>query len=442
MAAPAERFFAGRHVVPNAVRVPEGFKVEVVATGLNNPSAFDFDEGGRVFIAETSSQEDQDSEAGRIIALNEDGTTDIVSDEFDGPITGIAYYEGDFFVLEAGEIGRIHCLAFDGANRVVVDGIPGGGDNPSSDIVVAHSGRIYFAQGTRTNAGVVGIDNEWLTHHPDLCDIPSRKIILAGLNFTGTNPFGGNPLWTGAFKPFGFGNFTDEEIPSALKSTGAIFRCDPDGGGLEVVAWGLRRPIGIAVHPDGRIFCTDVGMEDRGCRRISGGGEYVWEILEDTWYGWPDYQAGVPVTEERFKPDGAPQPRFVILDHPSFPPRPVAEYPLGCGLGRFDFSRSPFFGSDGTAFLPVFGDGEKPGKIIKLDVETLSTEDFAINWEAGQSSSIGSGGMEHPLAVKFDRTGESIYILDCGIVETDGRTGRQTIPQTGVLWRIRPDEIL
>lgn len=441
MSTPAERLFSGRHVIPSTISVPDGFKVEVVATGLDVPCAFDFDEGGRVYVAEMGSTGSSGYEQGRVVSINTDGTQEVIADEFVGAITGITFYEGEFLIVESGEFGAIHWLSPDGDDRIVVEGLPGGGDNPASGIAVAHSERIYFAQGTRTNSGVVGSDNEWLLHHPDLCDIPSFDSALSGINFTGSNPFGGSPLWTGAFKPFGVGNFNGENLKGALKSSGCIMRCDPDGGGLEVVATGLRRPIGIGVHSDGRIFCTDVGMEDRGSRKIAGGEEYLWEVQEGVWYGWPDFQGGLPVTEEHFKPEYAPQPTFVFNDHPSIPPHPVAKFPLGSRIGQLDFCRSPFFGSDDIALLPLSGIEGEHGRIIAVDIQTGHSVVFAENRKTDPASSGDSGGMKSPVAVRFDRTGEALYFLDSGIEERSLSNTRRIVPNTGVLWRIHPEEI-
>lgn len=44
------------------------------------------------------------------------------------------------------------------------------------------------------------------------------------------------------------------------------------------------------------------------------------------WYGWPDYTGGLPVTNPRIKPEGKPQPSFLLAQHPMQPPRPVVTF--------------------------------------------------------------------------------------------------------------------
>ncbi|MDP9473832.1 MAG: PQQ-dependent sugar dehydrogenase, partial [Chloroflexota bacterium] len=52
-------------------------------------------------------------------------------------------------------------------------------------------------------------------------------------------------------------------IKGDVKCNGAVLRCTPDGSDLELVAWGLRNPYGIAFHPDGRLFATEHGSDER-----------------------------------------------------------------------------------------------------------------------------------------------------------------------------------
>jgi hypothetical protein len=49
--------------------------------------------------------------------------------------------------------------------------------------VVGPDGKLYWGQGSATNAGVVGADNfayEWLPKFPGFCDVPAQDITQAG----------------------------------------------------------------------------------------------------------------------------------------------------------------------------------------------------------------------------------------------------------------------
>jgi hypothetical protein len=62
--------------------------------------------------------------------------------------------------------------------------------------------------------------------------------------------------------------------------------------------------------------------------------------------------------------------------------------------------------------------------------------DFAVNRGAknGPASLRKTGGLERPLAVRFDPKGTSLYVVDFGVMTMDSSAHPQQ--HTGVLWRI------
>ncbi len=444
MAASPKSVSVGRHVNPEVISVPPGFRIEAAATGLDIPSGVDFDAMGNVFIAEMGSVTASAYRPGRIVTVRTDGTIAPIADGFSGAVTGLCYIEGAFYVTEHAPTGRVWRVFEDGTKDVVVDSLPGGGDHATSMVVYSHSGRIYFGQGTRTNSGVVGPDNkDWLTTHPDLCDVPGADVILVGRNFESPNVLSdrvGTRALTGSFRPFGVPCSEGEVVPGDMLCSGSILRADADGGGLELFAWGLRRPFGLAVHPDGRIFCTDVGMEPRGSRPVADAKGRLWELHKGGWYGWPDFAGGEPVTDSKFKPRNGLQPDFLMKEHPPLSGKPVATFPVGSGIAKFDFARSLMFGSEDTAFVALSGDlsgnGDHGFKVVRVDVANGFVDDFVTNKHPGPGSACHSGGLERPSDVRFDRTGEVMYILDMGVVQTTSPRGAQPLPNSGVLWRV------
>ncbi len=73
---------------------------------------------------------------------------------------------------------------------------------------------------------------------------------------------------TGAFCPFGQSAPPGRRLPGQVPATAAVMRCDPDGSGLELVAWGLRNAYGLCFLPDGRLLAVNQGPHDRGSRPI------------------------------------------------------------------------------------------------------------------------------------------------------------------------------
>jgi hypothetical protein len=74
---------------------------------------------------------------------------------------------------------------------------------------------------------------------------------------------------------------------------------------------------------------------------------------------------------------------------------------------------------------------------VRVDVSTGVIRDFATNRgkENGPASRQKHGGLERPNAVRFNRAGDALYVVDFGVmtVDADGPKPRQG---TGVLWRI------
>ncbi len=76
---------------------------------------------------------------------------------------------------------------------------------------------------------------------------------------------------TFAFHPFGKTPPDDGAVRGAVKASGTILRMNPDGSDLEVYAWGLRNPFGVAWGPDGKLYASDNGYDERGSRPIDKG---------------------------------------------------------------------------------------------------------------------------------------------------------------------------
>lgn len=80
--------------------------------------------------------------------------------------------------------------------------------------------------------------------------MPAEGIELAGRNYEYRNVLGNvtEKVRSGAYVPFGTETRPGQVLKGSVRCTGAVLRCNPDGSDLEVVAWGLRNPYGIAFH--------------------------------------------------------------------------------------------------------------------------------------------------------------------------------------------------
>jgi glucose/arabinose dehydrogenase len=266
-----------------------------------------------------------------------------------------------------------------------------------------------------------------------------------GLNYESENPLRRGTehdherVSTGAYSAFGTPTRPNQIVAGRLPCNGAVMRVRPEGGPIELVAWGFRNPFGLAFGPDGQLYVTENGFDERGSRPVMAGADYLWRVQPGGWYGWPDFAGGMPLWTME---GGAER---VLAQHPGEVPRPVASFGVHSSSDHLDFSSNPAFGHVGEAFVAQFGDQapvvghvlDPVGfKIVRVDVESGVISDFAVNREdAGPASKVGGGGLERPIAARFDPTGAALYVVDFGIMTMSDR-GAQPMPGTGVLWRI------
>jgi glucose/arabinose dehydrogenase len=444
-----------RTVNAGDIALTKGYKIEPVASGLTFPTACAFDDAGNLFVIEAGYSYGEVWGEPKLFRIdNNGGTTLIAKGTRNGPWTGIAWHDGAFYIAEGGEMegGRILKVTENGTITPLISNLPSLGDHHTNGPAIK-DGYIYFGQGTATNSAVVGPDNKefgWLPRRKDFHDVPCKDIILAGQNYTGPNVLTGGPndqAVTGAYSAYGKSTTAGQVIKGMVPCNGAIMKIPLSGGDAEVVAWGFRNPFGLAFSPDGRLFVTENGFDDRGSRPVWGAGDVLWEIKQDEWYGWPDFSAGKPIAnDEEFKVPGKEYVKPVLQTYPNTPPRPVAIFGVHSSANGIDFSKTNDFGHTGEAFVAEFGDmAPKTGKVeypvgfkvVRVDVRSGVIKDFAVNKgkRNGPASWLGKGGLERPVSVKFNPAGNALYIVDFGLVKMTPQ-GPQPQMKTGMIWKI------
>jgi glucose/arabinose dehydrogenase len=433
------------------VMLPEGFEAEVVATDLNAPVQATFGPDGACYVSEAGYQIDT---APRVLRV--DVATGAVTTFFqlpeerwsrDGAFTGGCWLDGHFYFANNDRISRV---LTDGSLEDVVTGLPWGDHMPSYP-VVGPDGRIYFTTGSATNCGVVGADNYtygWLRHFHSFCDVPGQDVTLVGSNFEFKNVLGdvGETVRTGAFVPFGTETAPGQVVPGAVKCTTGVFALDVASGEVELLAWGLRNAFGISFHPDGRLFVTEHGIDERGARFIVGDPDDFYEVKQGAWYGWPDYASGVRLDDPQWG-DGGRGREPVLADPPDpSPPLPFVSFRDHAASNGFDFCRDPAFGFEGDAFVCLYGSvapvttrRSSPAgfKVVRVDMARRQVVNFAVNRYDGPSSMLPHGGLERPSHCVFGPDG-CLYIVDWGEIRLAPERGGIEMPLgSGILWRVR-----
>jgi glucose/arabinose dehydrogenase len=447
----AETAFVGpRRVDPADVALPPGYRIEAAATGLTYPTAVVFDDGNRPHVVEAGYSYGERYATARLLRIEPDGRKTVIARGRNRPWTGATFHNGAFYVAQGGVPGQIVRITPDGRSSVIADNLPGRGDHHTNGPMIGPDGWLYFGQGAITNSGVVGPDNVffgWLLARPKLHDVPGLNVVLRGENYRSEPVLPPVPLKvvkTGAFAPFGTETKRGQAISAQLPATAAVMRVRPSGGPVELVAWGIRNPIGLAFSPTGQLFATDAGYDSRGSRPLENAPDALWQVRRGMWYGFPDFAAGISVTDPRFRVQGKPPVQPILARRPAPLARPSATFLPHSSAHGLDFSRSSSFGHKGDAFVAQFGDvtpatGVVPEprgyKVVRVRPGGRVI-DFATNKSArpGPASKVGGGGLERPMDVEFDRSGSAMYVVDFGVMTTPLVPNPRK--RTGVLWRI------
>jgi glucose/arabinose dehydrogenase len=177
----------GQAPSPENFNISNGFKIEPILWNLSFPSSVTFDEKSNMFVAESGLAFGGVREIPRILKVDmNNGNITLVTDRFlSAPITDIIYHNGSLFASNHGKISKVDLKT--GLVDDLISGLPVG-DHPADQIAFGPDGRMYFAMGSATNSGVVGIDNHlpslgWLASFPMTHDVPANNITLSGQNF-------------------------------------------------------------------------------------------------------------------------------------------------------------------------------------------------------------------------------------------------------------------
>ena len=439
-----------------------------VATGLHFPTSLAFDDAGRLHVAESGLPLGGAPAGGRVLRVEEDGSTRVVCDGLRQPVNGLTYCDGAWIVSEGGCPGRISRIEAYGRRTTILDDLPGNGNYHTNMVAVGPDRKLYFSQGALTNLGIVGLDAyelAWLGKLPQAHDVPGYEVVLSDVVAETPDPLADAPdavATTGAFAPFGRRHPAGQRLPGRVPCTASVLRCNADGSDLELVAWGVRNAYGLLFLSDGRLLATDQGSDDRGSRPVGHVPDLLLEIRPGAWYGWPDFVAGRPVSSPEFVPtrpesqqrlhglrldqqrlDEGHRLRPLLANHHELPPPEPAllEFPVNAAATKMAQIPGDVPGIGGHLLVCLFGD-ERPmtgplpdaGAGSRRIGRTLARVD-PTDWSLQPAFPPETAPSLHrPIDVAFGPDGD-VWIVDFGRFEmTD--TGAESEPGTGAVVRV------
>ena len=351
------------------IDVPPGFTISVFAKSLNMPTGIAFlgnQNRFDVYVLESghglpSKCNEQGSWPGGVFDQANPFTPDIVvfdqnGKKIGGPIGKPTSNGGGFqpagpavdIAFERGfQGGRLfatdsnqatHGGGQNGSSRIVIvdpnsgavtpfiTGLPTG-DHPTEQLAFK-DGWIYWSQGSTTNSGVVGLDNNGGKNQPD---IPCQDITLSQNVF----PSSLSPLVaTSGYMPFGV-QAKGATVPAFKNTqTGAIRQgvCDGatlraklnDPGSIEPVGWGHRNGYAIRFAPNnhalaGQLLVGEDGADERGARPSNGAPEVLSVDQQNAngtpvYHGWPDRYGFLAASQAVFNPVGGASDDLCVFD--------------------------------------------------------------------------------------------------------------------------------
>jgi glucose/arabinose dehydrogenase len=421
--------------------------LELVAEGFSFPTSLTFDEAGTAYIAEAGLPFGGARPGGRAWKIEQDGHRTLIAKDLRQPINGLTFHQGSLYLSEGGHpggSGRISRLSLDGQQSVILDNLPGPGNYHTNMVAFGPDGKLYFSQGAMTNTGYVGLDAYelgWLRLLPHAHDLPGYEIELAGVNLETANPLSreaGARARTGAFAPFGASTEAGQRLAAQLPCTAAVMRCNPDGSNLELVAWGLRNAYGLGFLADGRLLAVDQGADDRGSRPVGNVPDFLFEVRQGAWYGWPDFIDGDPITDPRYLPVRGSAPVFALANHDELPPpeKALLRFPSHAAAVKFDVAPPSLSKWAGQLFMALFGD-EVPmtapsGPRAGRSVARIDPADWSLH-------TLIESPLARPIDVRFHPISGTLYILDFGNFEMHAERGVVAEANTGKVWRLQLD---
>ena len=213
------------HSAGAGLRLPDGFVGEVWLDDIRFPTAFAWDDRGRLYIA---------TEGGDIMRVNDaaagEPPTDVVTfaDGIELPL-GLVFFDAALYISSRGEVTRLTDEDGDGdleTSHIIIGDLPVQGPHQNNGPAIGPDGKLYVPIGSTCDA--CGQEDE-------------RNATVMRFNLDGSNP--------------------------------------------EVYARGPRNVFQLAFHPeDGTLWGADNGRDDRGYAVP----EELNLIVEGGVYGWPD----------------------------------------------------------------------------------------------------------------------------------------------------------
>jgi glucose/arabinose dehydrogenase len=307
---------AGLGVAGQTLQVPPGYSVSVVAAGIGSPRFMAFDDAGNLLVGAAA-----DGVVYRYAyADGQLGEAEPLIEGLQQPASVAMYAANDGQYLYVGEVNQVSRFRYDaagpvGEQEVVIPDLPTDGHGTRT-VAFGPDGMLYLAVGSSCN----------------ICD-------------------------------------EAEEIRATVS------RANPDGSNQEIIATGLRNPVGLAFQPETGLLWATVNERDNQGNEIPP--DLVTIVEEGADYGWPGC----------LPPDATPQEAGTDCSGITPPTVGIQAHSAPLGLAFLDGEGVP---DDLSGNLIVVQHGSwnreppAPPKLLLIEFEDgvpVGARDFVTGWQ-------------------------------------------------------------
>ncbi len=379
------------------MKVPDGLKIDLWAAEpmLANPVAFNFDEKGRIFVAETYRYRSSVLDIRDYMWILEDDLASRTIEDRTALVRRRFGAAGEKELSIEGEVVRL-LEDSDGDGKadksyVYADGFNSALDGIASG-VLARRGKVWF-----TN-----IPSVWQFTGDKKAETRTELSRGYGVRFNYT----GHDLHGLVWGPDGKIYFSNGDRGATIKTKegatlsvpdeGAVFRCNPDGSQLEIFAQGLRNPQSLVFTENGDLLTGDNDCDNGDEERlvhVVWGGDSGWRI---GYQFAPLLKAGAWNTERLWHQRHPGQPAYILAPIANIEDGPSGiEYYPGTG---FDPSYK------GSIFVTHF-----KGAIARSGIYTYKVKEKGASYEIADAKPFMTSAL--PTDVKFGPDGR-LYTSD------------------------------
>lgn len=315
--------------------------------GISNVVDFDLYDDKQFLIAKNNC----------ILLKREDGAIRTLYTCDDGRITAMALVNHTIFMVENNKLISFNIDSSE--KKEIINNIPVIGKNDECRLL-PYKGGMLLSISSVTNSGIM--ENGQVSFGNEVYDRTPVDVYSMGSKFDKDE--------TGVFCAKGKSNNKDEVIKGVLPANACILSIDQNNK-VKIYASGIKKVEGWCCIGDNKLYAAVAGMEEKGLRPVANDTDYIYEIDEGEWLGWPDFSGGDPVTSPRFRVNDT-KVSFVLDKHITENPKaPLYQCEKLNSISCMAVAPKGICNDNGVVFydkkdneLKFFKQGIKPLKIV------------------------------------------------------------------------------